>query len=117
VIALRPWACLLLPVSWLFVALIPVLLMLATFGLQRLETKLDRGCVGAAEVAEFLAQARPGDMRTLARNGMPEALDSFQRRRPVAPSQRVAQYSPAYALPVHAMANPQFRPQRRVDSV
>ena len=57
--ALRPSACLLLPVSWLFVALIPGLLMLATFGLERLESRLDRGSVGAAEVAEFLAQAQP----------------------------------------------------------
>ena len=53
--------------------------MLATFGLQRVESHLNRGCVGAADVAEFLAQARPGDLRTLALDGMPEALDSFQR--------------------------------------
>jgi hypothetical protein len=91
--------------------------MLATFGLQRVETKLECGCVGAADVAEFLAEARPGDMRTLARDGMSEALDSFQRRRGVASSQRTPGCSPAYALPVQVMANPQFRPQRRVDSV
>ena len=61
--------------SWLFVALIPGLLMLATLGLERLENTLNRGCVDAADVAEFLAQAEPRDMRTLARDGMPEALD------------------------------------------
>jgi hypothetical protein len=68
-------------VAWLFVALIPGLLMLATFGLERLESRLNRSCVGAADVAEFLAQAQPGDMRTLARDGMSEALDCLRRRR------------------------------------
>ena len=101
--------------SWLFVALIPGLLMLATFGLERLESSLNAGAVGAAEVAEFLAQAQPGDMRTLARDGMPEALDCFHRRRmrgleePVGVANR--------SRPLHAMANPQFRQTRHADSV
>jgi hypothetical protein len=86
-------------VSWLFVALVPGLLMLATFGLDRLESRLNRGAVGAAEVAESLAQAQPGDMRTLARDGMPEALDCFQRRRLRAES---------HAQPLRLSANPQF---------
>jgi hypothetical protein len=93
-------------VSWLFVAVIPGLLMLATIGLQRVESRLNQECVGAADVAEFLAAARPGDMRTLARDGMPEALDCFQRRRTRSVDQ-----------PVPAMANPQFRPTRHADSV
>jgi hypothetical protein len=88
-------------VSWLFVGLIPGLLMLATLGLQRLESMLNRGCVGAADVAEFLAQAEPRDMRTLARDGMPEALDCLRRRR----------------LGIKEMANPQFRQTRHADSV
>jgi hypothetical protein len=92
-------------VSWLFVALVPGLLMLATFGLDRLEGRLNHEAVGATEVAEFLAQARPGDMRTLARDGMPEALDCFQRRR-----LRDAQ-------PMRVKANPQFRQTRHADSV
>ena len=100
--------------------------MLATFGLERLESSLEEGAVGAAEVAEFLAQAQPRDMRTLARDGMPEALDCFRRRRmrglegPVG----VATYSRAHPGPVgpvhravHAMANPQFRQTRDADSV
>jgi hypothetical protein len=88
-------------VAWLFVGLIPGVLMLATLGLERLESTLNRSCVGAADVAEFLAQAEPRDMRALARDGMPEALVSLRRRR----------------LDVHAMANPQFRPTRHADSV
>ncbi|MBV8965480.1 MAG: hypothetical protein JO191_04810 [Mycobacteriaceae bacterium] len=101
--------------SWLFVALIPALLMLATFGLERLESTLNRGCVGAEDVAEFLAQAQPGDMRTLARDGMPEALDCLRRRRVAAgePVGRARVGSAAFSsrARVHAaaMGNPQFR--------
>ncbi len=66
--------------SWLLVAFIPGLLMLATFGLGRLEAGLAENTVTASDVAQFLAQAEPSDMRTLAREGMPEALDCLHRR-------------------------------------
>jgi hypothetical protein len=68
-------------VSWLLVAFIPALLMLATFGLERLESRLNPDAVHASDVAEFLERAQPGDVSTLARDGMPEALDCFHRRR------------------------------------
>ena len=48
--------------------------MLATFGLERLETGLNRDTVSATDVAEFLEQAQADDVHTLARDGMPEAL-------------------------------------------
>jgi hypothetical protein len=64
----------------LLVAFIPGLLMLATFGLGRLEAGLVENTVTASDVAEFLAQAEPVDVRTLAREGMPEALDCLHRR-------------------------------------
>jgi hypothetical protein len=54
--------------------------MLATFGLERLEADLEKGTVTATDVAEFLEQAEPIDVRTLARDGMPEALASLHRR-------------------------------------
>ncbi|WP_390887831.1 hypothetical protein [Candidatus Mycobacterium wuenschmannii] len=54
--------------------------MLATFGLQRLEAGLEKDSVSATDVAEFLKQAEPIDVRTLAREGMPEALDGMHRR-------------------------------------
>jgi len=54
--------------------------MLATFGLERLEAGLEKDTVTASDVAEFLKQAEPIDMRILAREGMPEALDRLQRR-------------------------------------
>jgi hypothetical protein len=64
----------------LLVAFIPGLLMLATFGLGRLEAGLAENTVTASDVAEFLAQAEPIDVHTLAREGMPEALDCLHRR-------------------------------------
>ncbi len=54
--------------------------MLATFGLQRIESGLDRDTVSATDVAEFLEQAQADDVHTLARDGMPEALDGMHRR-------------------------------------
>ena len=66
--------------SWLIVAFTPGLLMLATFGLARLEAGLGKDTVSATDVAKFLKQAEPIDMRTLARDGMPEALESLHRR-------------------------------------
>jgi hypothetical protein len=54
--------------------------MLATFGLERLEAGLEKDTVTATDVAEFLEQAEPTDVRTLAREGMPKALDGLHRR-------------------------------------
>jgi hypothetical protein len=65
----------------LLVAFIPGLLMLATFGLERLESGLERNTVSATDVAEFLEQADADELGTLARDGMPEALDCLHRRR------------------------------------
>lgn len=69
-----------LSVLWLLVACIPGLLMLATLGLGRLEMALAHDTVTATDVAEFLDQAEPVDVRTLAREGMPEALEYLHRR-------------------------------------
>ena len=54
--------------------------MLATFGLERLEAGLENDTLTASDVAEFLEQAEPIDVSTLAREGMPEALDCLHRR-------------------------------------
>jgi hypothetical protein len=67
-------------VSWLLVACVPGLLMLATLGLGRLEKELARDSVTATDVAEFLEHAEALDMHTLAREGMPEALEYLHRR-------------------------------------
>ncbi len=54
--------------------------MLATFGLQRLESSLDDDTVSASDVAEFLDQAEADDVNTLAREGMSRALDGLHQR-------------------------------------
>src|SRR5271163_1460892 len=54
--------------------------MPATFRLQRVEAGLEKDTLTASDVAEFLEQAEPSDVRTLAREGMPEALDCLHRR-------------------------------------
>lgn len=67
-------------VLWLLVACIPALLMLATLGLGRLERSLTHDTVSASDVADFLDHADAVDVRTLAREGMPEALELLHRR-------------------------------------
>lgn len=67
-------------VSWLLVACVPGLLMLATLGLGRLEKELTTDTVTATDVDEFLEHAEAVDVHTLAREGMPEALDFLHRR-------------------------------------
>ncbi|MGH3576523.1 MAG: hypothetical protein ACRDUT_01995 [Mycobacterium sp.] len=62
--------------------------MLATFGLGRLEAGLVDNTLTASDVAEFLDQAEPVDVSTLAREGMPEALDCLHRRRIEEPTGR-----------------------------
>jgi hypothetical protein len=127
-------------VSWLFVALIPGLLMLATFGLERLEAGLVDDTLTASDVAEFLEQAEPVDVSRLAREGMPEALDCLHRRRterandelttrpgraePAPDALLTAAYvsgaeEPRSSMPRHrhSRANRQFEPPRHADRV
>ncbi|MEB4207530.1 hypothetical protein [Mycobacterium sp. 94-17] len=66
--------------SWLLVAGVPVLLMLAALGLGRLESELIPGACVVADVDEFLERAGGVDMHTLASEGMPEALEYLHRR-------------------------------------
>jgi hypothetical protein len=67
-------------VSWLLAALVPGLLMLATLGLGRLERELTPDSVTTTDVDEFVENANAVDVHTLAREGMPEALDYLHRR-------------------------------------
>ncbi|EUA41745.1 hypothetical protein I549_0453 [Mycobacterium avium subsp. avium 2285 (R)] len=66
--------------SWLLVAGVPVLLMLAALGLGRLEKELVRDPAAVADVDEFLERTGGVDMHTLAAEGMPEALEYLHRR-------------------------------------
>ena len=77
-------------VSWLLVACVPGLLMLATLGLGRMEKELAQDTVTPNDVDEFLEHAEAMDVHTLAREGMPEALEYLHRRQ----AQRLADSPP-----------------------
>ena len=68
-------------VSWLLVACVPGLLMLATLGLGRLERLIARepDDIDGLDVHEFLERAEAVDMHTLASEGMPEAMEYLHR--------------------------------------
>ena len=126
-------------VSWLLVASVPWLLMLATLGLGRLEREVANDTVTATDVDEFLEHAEAVDVHTLAREGMPEALEYLHRRQ----AQRLADSPPPAShggkhraetifardfgdrresgLPTrthtHSRVNPQFRGTRHVNRV
>jgi hypothetical protein len=107
----------------LLVALIPGLLMMATFALERLETSLSCDTVSASDVAAFLEQAEADDVNTLARDGMSRALDSQHRRLNGPGSKRNgnraapdAERLPTRVL-VHSAANPEFQRTRQPNRV
>jgi hypothetical protein len=107
----------------LLAAFIPALLMLATFGLQRLESSLEDDAVSAADVAEFLDQAEADDVDTLAREGMGRALDGLHKRLgeqdwqlAAVPAARERSSLPT-RLVMHHRANPEFQPTRHANRV
>ena len=94
-------------VSWLVVACVPGLLMLATLGLGRLEKELAHDTVTATDVDEFLECAEAVDVHTLAREGMPEALEYLHRRQALRPAESPparAYIGPRHAAPQFAVA-------------
>jgi hypothetical protein len=123
VILPRPWPCLLPHVSWLLVALIPGLLMLATFGLERVEAGLRRQTISATDVAEFLDQAEASDVDTLVRDGLDTAIHGQNRRRGERETAEPAGRRPALSeglptvLPFPARVNTGFQQTRHANSV
>jgi hypothetical protein len=107
----------------MFAALVPALLMLATFGLQRIESSLDNDSVSATDVAEFLDQAEPDDVDTLAREGMGRALDGLHQRLGerdwplAAPTTAREMASLPNRLVMHHRPNPEFQPTRHANRV
>jgi hypothetical protein len=107
----------------LLAALIPGLLMLATFGLQRLESSLDDDTVSASDVAEFLEQAEADDVDTLAREGMGRALDGLHQRLGerdwllAGGSDAGDMTSLPTRLYAHHGSNPEFQPTRHANRV
>ena len=97
--------------------------MMATFGLERLESGLNRDTFSAADVADFLAQAEAVDVDTLAHDGMGHALDHLHQRRAGLPSTagvRSVAIETA-GLPTrlleHRGVNTEFQPTRHANRV
>jgi hypothetical protein len=97
--------------------------MLATFGLERLESSLEREVISAADVAEFLDQAEASDVDTLARDGMDSALSCLLRRLNEQDSAvgGIIDHRPAPGLPTRPyfsqLANTEFQQTRHVNPV
>lgn len=128
-ITLRHSACLLLRVSWLLVVCIPGLLMLATFGLSRLEAMLDtsKETYTAADVKAFVDKVKTAWSQQSAAAGTlphrsaprfeePRALaaPSPTRDNPLGAFGEPELPSRAYA---HYASNPQFRETRHANRV
>ncbi|OBG55486.1 hypothetical protein A5704_25270 [Mycobacterium sp. E735] len=125
--------------SWLLVACVPGLLMLAALGLGRLERGLAREDVAMIAVTELYEHTELVDLRTLAREGMPEALELLHRRDArelaeaalagltAAPRHAAPSFAASFidhtelTLPTrihaHSRINPQFRATRHVNRV
>ncbi|WP_072690184.1 hypothetical protein [Rhodococcus marinonascens] len=65
----------------LAVVLFPVLLMLFALAMERVELRLRQLTVRQQEVEEFLDQASSDEVATLAKEGFPDAMARFRRRR------------------------------------
>jgi hypothetical protein len=107
----------------LLVAFIPALLMLATFGLERLESALTRDAVSASDVDEILAKARQGSSDRPVRAAHDTTVDGAQRRRrdregtvETLPTRLVEAGLPT-RLHLTMRPNPQFQPTRHANRV
>ncbi len=104
-------------------AFIPWLLMVATFGLERLESGLVRETMSASDVDDFLQQAGADDVGRLARDGMSHAIDGMARRQKsrleaveTLPTRMAAAGLPTRVYIPHR-PNPQFQPPSHVNRV
>ncbi|MGE2724257.1 hypothetical protein [Mycolicibacterium pulveris] len=96
--------------SWLLVGLIPGLLMLATFGLDRLEAGLTGDTVSATEVATFLSRASAADGNARQRSSSPESPIYGLTGNGATPDLPTRYYS-------HRAVNPEFQPTRHANRV
>lgn len=73
--------CLLIPMHGLAALLFPAVLMLFAMGMDKVQSRIDRSAVSRDEVEDFLDSADAQNVQTLAREGMPAALDELRDRR------------------------------------
>lgn len=103
--------------------LVPGLLMLATFGLERLEAALAQDPDEAAEVPEFVQQAETERAKVLALEAAHRETDAEQHlsQDRSSAAQRYAVGFDGPSLPtrayVHHRPNPQFQAPRQADRV
>ena len=115
-ITLRSSPCLLLVVSWLFVALVPGLLMLATFGLERVAAGLRRDAFSPTDVGELPeAEVRRGAPRLRPHpHVLPAAHGPRVSERIVEPISTPGLPTPHY---LQHLANTEFRQTRHANRV
>lgn len=103
-------------VSWLLVACIPGLLMLAAFGLERVETVLMRDCAPTSDVDEFLQHAAPRELPRPVRDSGP--MPRAQRAEPAGtlPTKMADAGLPTRVFTTH-VPNPQFQAPRQANRV
>jgi hypothetical protein len=103
----------------LLVAFIPGLLMLATFGLDRLEAGLDDGTVSETDVTALLEQAKADSVRRPLAVRDINPPDTLPLRESL--PERYGSVDSGSGLPtrvyVHQRSNPQFQPTRQADRV
>lgn len=73
--------CLLVPMQGLAALLFPAVLMLFAMAMDKVQARLDRLTVSREHVEDFLESADADNVDTLAREGMPAALDELRSRR------------------------------------
>jgi hypothetical protein len=90
--------------------------MLATFGLERLESALTRDCISTSDVDEFLQQAAPREPRRPVRDSGP--MPRRERAEPVGTlPTRLAQTGLPTRVYTTQLPNPQFQPTRHANPV
>jgi hypothetical protein len=100
----------------LLVVFIPGLLMLATFGLERLESGLTRDSGTASEVAKLLQHARVADVTAPPRDGPPRRLTERDAANDPLPTRLAPPSLPTRVYFEHS-PNPQFQPTRHANRV
>ena len=108
--------------SWLLVVFVPGLLMLATFGLDRLESTLVGDAVSDVDVAAALDRAKADCARPAVHDFVDDEMDAEHVYEPFQARLRESVPSgESHRLPariyVHHRGNPEFLPTRQADRV
>lgn len=67
--------------SYWFIVIIPLVIMLFALFMERVEARLKNLAIRETEIEEFLEQARPDEVQALYGHGIGRALELFRLRR------------------------------------